>query len=66
MEQRNAMLDITKYVFAVVILFLHANPFVDGHKIFAMNKGYLAVEFFFVVSGYFMMQSAFGKNGGGG
>lgn len=66
MKQRNAMLDITKFIFSVAVLLLHANPIVEGHELFTMRKGYLAVEFFFIVSGYFMMRSINWKKLGGG
>lgn len=54
--RRNGVIDIAKFVFSVVIVLNHSNHLITGQGIF-MRGGYLAVEFFFIVSGYLMAKS---------
>ena len=46
MDVRNGAVDFMKFVFSVIIVLFHT------YRI--LPRGYLGVEFFFVVSGYFM------------
>lgn len=49
MRRRNSYIDILKFIFAVIVVLRHAELAICGH---------LAVEFFFMVSGYFLAQKA--------
>ena len=58
MKSKNYEIDFVKFLFAIGIFVYHSMYLdaVNGNpKIFA--KGYLGVEFFFMVSGYFMAAS---------
>ena len=56
-RKRNGRIDLLRFVFALVIM-LHHSRYVlgDDHAVFI--GGSLAVEFFFLVSGYLMAVSA--------
>ena len=56
MEQRNREVDFLRFVFAVIIM-LHHSRYVLGDENCLFLGGSLAVEFFFIVSGYLMMAS---------
>lgn len=56
-KKRNGEMDFLKFLFAVMIVFLHTKNFAtNGENIFP--GGFISVEFFFIVSGYLMAQSA--------
>lgn len=46
---RNGMIDIMKLYFTLMVMFFHTGKFFKG--------GYIAVDFFFIVSGYLMAHS---------
>ena len=48
----NPEIDFWKLIFAVIIFLYHANKFTKG--MIPFSRGYIAVEFFFILSGYFM------------
>ena len=57
------MINILKFIFSIVILLLHSKKLVSGELINAtllFPNGAIAVEFFFVVSGYYFANSFFG------
>lgn len=54
---RNAAMDFYRFIFAVVICILHIKEYA-GVKPYPMSGGYLAVEFYLVLSGYLLMQHA--------
>lgn len=56
MEQRNREVDFLRFVFAVIIM-SHHSRYVLGDENCLFLGGSLAVEFFFIVSGYLMMAS---------
>ena len=56
MESRNATIEFYRYIFMVVLLMWHG-PF-DSFK---FKNGYLVVEFFFILSGYMLMNSFYRK-----
>ena len=64
MKNRNAVLDLCRFLFASIVLLFHIaiiDNGVDDHVFFSINtwnvtffyKGFLGVEFFFLVSGFF-------------
>ena len=56
MQSRNKMIDILKIVFVIAIFCCHLNSLSQPKEkveLF-MHLGFLGVEFFFIVSGYFM------------
>lgn len=54
--KRNYELDFLKFIFTIAIILYHSHNLLcpDGNPDI-LSKGYLAVEFFFMVSGYLMM-----------
>lgn len=57
----NPEIDFWKFVFAIVIFLYHSQKFEVTSGVSFFRRGYLAVEFFFIVSGYLMT-----PRGGGG
>lgn len=61
MKKRNYTIDFLKFVFSVVIVIFHAkNIILPGEK-YMFVGGSIGVDFFFLVSGYFMAASAIKK-----
>ena len=56
MKKRNAAIDYLRVLFAVITM-LHHSRYVLGDENCVFLGGSLAVEFFFIVSGYLMMES---------
>lgn len=67
MKERNYLVDIFRYLFALIVVSIHVHPFED----FNVNLGCfidvilprLAVPYFFIISGYFLIEKI--ENGGG-
>lgn len=53
----NYFIDLLKFVFSIIIVLYHTWPFAGGYGLGVFNYGYLAVDFYFIVTGYLMMQS---------
>ncbi len=49
MSKRNSYLDVAKFLFSIIIVLYHFDVFFFG--------GYIVVEAFFMISGYFLMRS---------
>lgn len=55
----NPEVDLWKLCFAIVVFLFHANKIANGNEAvhwdrILFSRGYIAVEFFFMISGYFM------------
>ena len=61
--QRNIKIDILKFVFTIIIVIYHSILMTDNRYLPIFQRGYLAVEFFFIVSGYLMANSVAKKDG---
>ena len=59
MREQNYFIDFLRFVFSICILFYHSWVFAGefGNGIF--NYGFLAVDFYFIVTGYLMMMSIY-------
>ena len=55
-KARNGSLDLMKFVFSIVIVLLHSGNLFGRNKFFP--AGHIGVEFFYIVSGYYMAKSA--------
>lgn len=55
-SSRDGKIDLLKFLFAVTVAIYHFNCSAD-YKREIFNSSYIAVEFFFIVSGYFMARS---------
>ena len=69
MTKKNGRVELLRFIFALIILFFHIHKrFADGGVIELGNtglnffaRGYIGVEFFFLVSGYLLAASAYAK-----
>ena len=69
MTKKNGRVEFLRFIFALAILFFHIHKrFADGGMIELGNtglnffaRGYIGVEFFFLVSGYLLAASAYAK-----
>ena len=61
MSKRNGEIDLLRFVFALLIVFFHFN---FNFKLGFFAKGYIGVEFFFVVSGFLMASHVSRTNAG--
>lgn len=52
--------DFWKFIFSIVIMCYHANKMSGLEEVFFFKKGFILVEFFFMVSGFFMAKSLYG------
>lgn len=57
MEKRNGFVDFLKFVFAIIILFHHSVELFRGSNTYFIS-GYIAVEFYFMVSGYLLAKKS--------
>jgi len=58
-KQHNGIISFWKFIYSLVIIIFHARVFSDPTtKIVLFSKGSIAVEFFFIVSGYLLAKSA--------
>lgn len=57
----NVTIDLFKFIFAIVLMIHHAGIFYFVNGVNICANGFLMVEFFFMVSGYFLYDSAFSK-----
>lgn len=57
-RSRNGTIDFLKFIFALVVVIFHGRKLAAGNEFAFFQSGYLAVEFFFLVSGFLMMRSA--------
>lgn len=53
----NYFIDLLKFIFSILIVFYHSWIFTGEFGSGFFNHGYLAVDFYFIVTGYLMMQS---------
>ena len=54
-NKRNGKIDLLRFVFSIMVVVFHFNKTLYDYRLFA--KGYIAVEFFFIVSGFLFAQS---------
>ena len=59
-NSRTYSLDILKFILSIIILIYHYNLYVFGKITF--KGGYLCVELFFLITGYFLILSASNKD----
>jgi peptidoglycan/LPS O-acetylase OafA/YrhL len=56
-KQENYFIDFLRFVFSVCIVFYHSWMFAGEFGKGIFNYGYLAVDFYFIVTGYLMINS---------
>lgn len=57
MKKHNGIISLWKFLFAIVIVFFHGKDFFPGSKNIFFYGGYIGVEFFFIVSGFYFCKS---------
>ena len=62
MKQENYFIDFLRFIFSMCILFYHSWIFAGEFGNGFFNSGYLAVDFYFIVTGFLMMNSIYKKN----
>lgn len=58
---RNGKIELLRFLFALVVVLHHSRELADADGFYLAKSGYLAVEFFFILSGYFLMSSILNK-----
>lgn len=58
MSKRNGFVDFQKILFSLVIVLHHSAPLIGGNMVGIFSCGLVAVEFFFIVSGFLMAKKA--------
>lgn len=56
-KERNYFIDFMKFIFSFIIVAYHSWPFIGFNKPSLFKFGCVAVEFYFIVTGYLMMKS---------
>lgn len=59
MKEQNYFIDFLRFVFSVCILLYHSWVFAGSFGNGIFNYGFLAVDFYFIVTGYLMMMSIY-------
>lgn len=57
-NKRNGAIDLLKFLFCMMIVIYHGRKFAPNNDVY-FGAGYIAVEFFFLVSGYLMTAKAY-------
>ncbi len=61
-NKRNGIISLWKFIFAIIIVFFHGQfLYADRMDSVFFKVGYIGVEFFFIVSGYYFAKSALKK-----
>ena len=58
-NQENYFIDFLRFIFSLCILFYHSWVFSGTYGNGILNNGYLAVDFYFIVTGYLMINSIY-------
>lgn len=63
-QERNYQLDVIKLILALLVVLFHCGNFIGENTNFTMPValGWWTVQFFFVISGFLMVNSVMGKN----
>lgn len=61
-EKHNGIIGIWKFIFAIVIMLYHSRRLYIGIDSSLCRGGYIAVEFFFIVSGFYFVKSIIKEN----
>ena len=61
MKRRNGTISLWKFIFAVIIVLFHASAFYPNWNNYFVKGGYIAVEFFYVISGYYLAKNILNK-----
>lgn len=66
MKKHNGIVALWKFIFAIVIAFFHTNNFYPNYENPLFRWGYIAVEFYFIITGFYfakqVMKEKYDKN----
>ena len=60
-QKRNGIVSLWKFIFALVIAFFHGGEFFQPNENVFFLKGYIVVEFFFIISGFYFASEVLKK-----
>ena len=60
-QKRNGIVSLWKFIFALVIAFFHGGEFFQPNENVFFLKGYIVVEFFFIISGFYFASEGLKK-----
>lgn len=60
-EKHNGIISLWKFIFSCIIILFHGSSFYPNYDNFFVKGGYIAVEFFFIVSGIYLAKKALKK-----
>ncbi len=63
MKKRNGIISLWKFLFSIVIAFFHGSQFYNGERNPFFFGGYISVEFFFIVSGFYLAYTMLDSSG---
>ena len=56
-KKRNLYIDALRFLFACIVFLYHFRPYISGEEqVWYFRGGYLGVEFFFLVAGYYLIE----------
>ena len=61
-ERHNGVISIWKFIFCIVIVLYHAKPVFFNNTLPVFKSGYICVEFFFLVSGFYFAKHSLKGN----
>lgn len=61
-EKRNGYVSLWKFIFACVIVLFHCSSLYPNWNNFFVKGGYIAVEYFFIITGFYMTKKALKKS----
>ena len=61
-SKHNGIISLWKFIFAIVIVLFHSNSYFSPEKRLFMSGGYIGVEFFFIVSGFYLAKNIQNEN----
>lgn len=57
MKNKNYFIQLLKFIFSIIIVFYHARFFCKSEENAIFRFGYIGVNFYFIVSGYLLINS---------
>lgn len=53
-QTRNVYVDILKFIFSLMIVQVHSHGFLTEYGIYPFAGAYIVVEFYLIISGYYL------------
>lgn len=62
LKKENFFIDFIRFLCSIVIMFFHGRSFANVNDTIIFEMGYLAVNFYFILTGFLMMNSLMKSN----